>query len=44
VAEAKVHVRRRGIDTEFREIVRHAREMHDLLVDVLAMNERLAME
>ena len=44
VAEAKIRVRRRGIDTEFREIVRHAREMHDLLLEALAANERLATE
>jgi hypothetical protein len=36
VAEAKLHVRRRGIDTEFREIVRHFREMPDLLLEALA--------
>jgi hypothetical protein len=39
-----VRARRRGIDTEFRAIVRHAREMHDLLLEELAANERLATE
>src|ERR1700674_2723964 len=44
VAEAKARVQVQGIDPEFREIVRHAREMHDLLLEALAGNERLATE
>jgi hypothetical protein len=44
VAEAKVYARVRGIDREFREIVRNAREMHDLLLEALTANERLATE
>ena len=39
-----MYARVRGIDREFREIVRHAREMHDLLLEALAANERLATE
>jgi hypothetical protein len=44
VAEAKARAHVQGIDPEFREIVRHAREMHDLLLEALAANERLATE
>ena len=39
-----MYARVRGIDREFREIVRHAREMHDLFLEALTENERLATE
>jgi hypothetical protein len=35
IGEAKVVVKERGVGPQFREIVRHAREMHDLLLGVL---------
>src|SRR5207244_3250518 len=35
IAEAKVVVRARGVDPQFKETVRHAREMHDILLDAL---------
>ena len=44
MAEAKARAQVQGIDPEFREIVRHAREMHDLLLEALAANDRLATE
>ena len=41
---AKVVVWRFGISAQFREIVRHAREMHALLVEAMIANERLQTE
>jgi chorismate mutase len=42
VAEAKARAGEYGIDSEFREIVRHAREMHGLLLEAMRANEPLA--
>jgi hypothetical protein len=39
IAEAKTRAKESGIDPEFREIVRHAREMHDLLVEAMIANK-----
>ena len=44
IAEAKVRAKEYGIDPEFREIVRHAREMHFLLLEALLANKTLATE
>ena len=33
-----------GIDAQFRELVRHAREMHELLIEALVDNEPLQTE
>lgn len=41
IGQAKARVRELGIDPDFREIVRHAREMHDLLIEALIENEPL---
>jgi hypothetical protein len=35
IAEAKVIVKRDGVGPQFKEVVRHAREMHDVLLDAL---------
>ena len=35
VAEAKSHASQVGIDDEFREILQHCCEMHDLLVEAI---------
>ena len=40
IAEAKVRAKEYGIDPEFREIVRHAREMHFLLLEALLANKQ----
>jgi hypothetical protein len=42
IAQAKVRANEFGIDPDFREIVRHAREMHDLLLEALIENEPLS--
>src|SRR5207244_2309381 len=44
IAEAKVVVRRFGVSARFREIVRHAREMHELPVEAMIANEHLQTE
>lgn len=36
IADAKTRAKESGIDPEFREVVRHAREMHFLLLEFLA--------
>jgi len=35
IAEAKAIVETYGVGPQFREIVRHAREMHDILIETL---------
>ena len=35
IGEAKVVVKDRGVGPQFHELVRHAREMHDILLDAL---------
>jgi hypothetical protein len=35
IGEAKAIVKEHGVGPQFREIVRHAREMHDLLIEAL---------
>jgi len=42
IAQAKTRARTFGIDPDFREIVRQAREMHDLLTEALAENQSLS--
>lgn len=42
VTEASARARELGIDAEFRELVRHAREMHDLLIEALIENAPLS--
>jgi hypothetical protein len=44
IAEASAHAKEFGIDAQFREIVRHAHEMHDLLVEAMIVNEYLQTE
>ena len=44
IAEAKVVVRRFGVNAQFRDLVRHLREMHALLVEAMIANERLQTE
>ena len=44
VTEAKARAQELGIDAEFRELVRHSREMHDLLIEGLIENEPLSTE
>ena len=44
IAEAGARAREFGTDTEFRQIVRHARVMHDLLIEALIENEPLSTE
>ena len=41
IAEASARAKEFGIDEQFRELVRHAHEMHALLVDALVMSESL---
>lgn len=42
VTEASARAQELGIDAEFRELVRHSREMHDLLIEGLVENEPLS--
>jgi hypothetical protein len=42
IPKAKARVRKFGSDPDFREIVRQAREMHDLLTESLIENEPLS--
>ena len=35
IAEARAYAKTSGIDDEFREILRHAGDMHDLLIEAL---------
>ena len=42
IGQAKARAKEFGIDPDFREIVRHAREMHDLLIEALIENEPLS--
>jgi hypothetical protein len=35
IGEARVAVKELGVGLQFREIVRHAREMHDILLEAL---------
>ena len=44
IAEAKVRAKEYGIDPEFRDIVRLAREMHFLLREALLANKALSTE
>ena len=44
IAEAKVRAKEFGIDSELREIVRHAREMHFLLLEALLADKALSTE
>jgi hypothetical protein len=44
IAEAKTRAKESGIDPEFREIVRYAREMHDLLVEAMIANKAPSTE
>jgi len=44
IAEASAHVKDFGIDSQFRELVRRTREMHDLLVEAMIANEALQTE
>ena len=44
VAEARAYAKTSGIDDEFREILRYAGEMHDVLIETLIENEPLSTE
>jgi hypothetical protein len=44
IADASARVKEFGIDSQFRELVRHAREMHDLFVDAMLISESLRTE
>jgi hypothetical protein len=44
IAEAKFVVTRFGVGDQFREIVRYAREMHDILLDALRTGGNQATE
>jgi hypothetical protein len=44
IAEGGARARELGTDAQFREIVRQAREIHDLLVEALIENEPLSTE
>jgi hypothetical protein len=44
IADASARVKEFGIDAQFRELVRHSREMHDLLVEAMIANELLQTE
>jgi hypothetical protein len=44
IAEAGARARESGTDTEFRQIVRQARGMHDLLIEALIENEPASTE
>jgi hypothetical protein len=44
IGEAKVVVQHSGVGAQFRDLVRHAREMHDLLVEAMMANEHLQTE
>jgi hypothetical protein len=40
IAEVTARAKEFGIDEQFRELVRHAHEMHDLLVDAMVMADQ----
>ena len=42
IAEAKALAKEVGISEKFRELVQHAREKHDLLIEALIANEPLS--
>jgi hypothetical protein len=44
IAEGGARAREFGTDAQFREIVRQAREIHDLLIEALIENEPLSTE
>jgi hypothetical protein len=44
IAQAKTRAKKSGIDPEFRKLVRHSREMHDLLLEAMMANEALQTE
>jgi hypothetical protein len=44
IAEAGARAREFGADTRFREIVRQAREIHDVLIEALIENEPASTE
>ena len=44
IADASARAKQFGIDSEFRELVRHSREVHDLLVGSMIDNEQLHTE
>jgi hypothetical protein len=44
IAEASARVKEFGIDSQFRELVRHSREMHDLLVEAMIANQVVQAE
>ena len=44
IAEASARAKEFGIDSQFRELVRHCREMHDRLVETMIANELLQTE
>ena len=44
IADTSARAKEIGIDSEFREIVRHSREMHVLLVEAMVDNEPLHTE
>ncbi len=44
IAEARTHAKQFGIDDEFRVNLKHAGEMHDLLIEALIENEPLSTE
>lgn len=44
IAEAGANAKQIGIGPEFRELVCHARELHEVLVDAMLANELLRTE
>jgi len=44
IAEARAHAKQFGINDEFRKILQHAGDMHDLLIEALIENEPLSTE
>jgi hypothetical protein len=44
IADASAHAKEVGIDAQFRELVQHAHDMHDLFVDAMLISESLRTE
>ena len=44
IAEANAMAKEFGIGPQFRELVQHAREMHELLIEALLADESLSTE
>jgi hypothetical protein len=44
IADASARAKEVGIDAQFRELVQHAHEMHDLFVDAMLISDSLRTE